>query len=699
MDKPRNVRRGATGFSNANKRRHINKQSSRHKLFGVFTAAIRGGDLQLSEKSKKEKVRSLSAVGAALSSSQQHCEMGCHVSEKQPHDPSSTVVSCAKRFKIPKNFLNDCNSVHQASVPRKLRSAMKKRSRESILLDSEKVNHKINGIESLKKDSKQGISQDWFLREGVSGPITKDEEEVAETLYALAGMFPDNNGSNHNSRELDEESLPQNSSVLQDLNENVNAALKSSETAQGATPCPESSPGEASKISSLNETIGQEQPERATFLMASHSTTPTINLQTMPGMVKSENCNKVALHESELCLAMGLNMTRQSRISQCERKLDIEFEAGRDVDSKQKQHLILTKEQIQNEGLALWPGLSSVASAGQANQQSFATKAPDWMEAAIRASKQDLMEASTCSSSGKISEVVIHKRSWKRCAAHVHISHIIRSLEAPKRQVIKETELYECHQMRAHEGSKRGVLLEVHNMKGMRNGVISATVRNPHESKNGILQQQCHYRDISQAAPTPRVYGPQKQNFNFLSLSAGNYGLKVDNSNYNKIGSRLEQLSKLQVPYFQSLAQQHGVMPIPTPQSHYASTSYLDQLSVAGPQIRLQQPHYHGGSLCGTQYSSTVSNKQEHQSFWGMQQPAQVRSTLNCNIMRTQYPNWQSGRNDSSAMSPCAQAILPRSPASQEAFGSKITSISGQQLQLISHIQDKWARPSSPFCM
>jgi len=77
------------------------------------------------------------------------------------------------------------------------------------------------------------------------------------------------------------------------------------------------------------------------------------------------------------------------------------------------------------------------------------------------------------------------------------------------------------------------------------------------------------------------------QNFNFLSLSAGSNGLKVDNNNNNnKIGNRLEPLSKLQMPYFQSLAQQHGVvMPIPVAQSQYASTSFLDQLSVAGPQV------------------------------------------------------------------------------------------------------------------
>lgn len=29
------------------------------------------------------------------------------------------------------------------------------------------------------------------IKEELDGPITKDEEEVAETLYALAGMVPD----------------------------------------------------------------------------------------------------------------------------------------------------------------------------------------------------------------------------------------------------------------------------------------------------------------------------------------------------------------------------------------------------------------------------------------------------------------------------------------------------------------------------
>ncbi|XP_027940372.1 uncharacterized protein LOC114194387 isoform X2 [Vigna unguiculata] len=690
MDKARNVRRGSSVFSSTNKRRH--KRKHKHNLLAVFSR----GDLRFTEKLKKEKVRSLSAVGTASSSFQMSCHLSQPQQQQQTRDSSSALIATAKRFKLHKNFFNDCNG---ASVPRKLRSATKKRGRESMLLDSEKVKNKVDGIESLKKDSvkkskvsvKQGIRRQWTPREVVSGPITKDEEEVAETLYALAGMFPDN-ASNHNNKELEGESLPDNSSVLKNLEDNASAAraLEASATIH------ESSPVEASKKSCLNEDFGQEQqpdfPESTTPFMPSHGTSRTINSQVMPSViVKSENGNRVALHDPELSLAMGFSMPRQSRISQVERKPPVEFEA-KDVDCKQ-QHMI--KEQKGN-GLALWPGLSPLAPTGQPYLQSSSIKAPDWLEAAIRASKLDLMETSACSSSGR---VFIPKRSWKKCAAHIHISHIIKSLEMPKRQVTKETRLFDCHQPRAHEGSKRGVLLQAHSLNGMKNGITS-TVRNPNESKNIILQQQCHYREISQSASTPVVYGPQKQNFNFLSLSAGSNGLKVDNNNNNnKIGNRLEPLSKLQMPYFQSLAQQHGVvMPIPVAQSQYASTSFLDQLSVAGPQVRLQQPHYFGNPLCGTNYSSTLSHKQDHRSFWGLQQAEQSRSTVNFNITRTQFPNWQSGRHDSSAMSPCSQAILPCSSASQDTLGSKISSIPGQQKQLLPPFQDKWTRPSSsPF--
>ncbi|KAL2342294.1 hypothetical protein Fmac_010234 [Flemingia macrophylla] len=118
------------------------------------------------------------------------------------------------------------------------------------------------------------------------------------------------------------------------------------------------------------------------------------------------------------------------------------------------------------------------------------------------------MESSACSSSRK---VYIRKRSWKKCATHVHISHVMKSLEVSKRQVTIETNLFECHQVKTHEGPKQGVIPKVHSLNKMKNGVTSSIVGNPHEHKNIILQQQCHYGDLSKATPSAVVSSPQKQ--------------------------------------------------------------------------------------------------------------------------------------------------------------------------------------------
>jgi len=70
------------------------------------------------------------------------------------------------------------------------------------------------------------------------------------------------------------------------------------------------------------------------------------------------------------------------------------------------------------------------------------------------------------------------------------------------------------------------------------------------------------------------------QGFNFLSLSTGGSELKV-NESFNKGESKLEPYSKSQVPYFQSLQQQHGLMPFQSPHA----SNFLDHLPVVGPQV------------------------------------------------------------------------------------------------------------------
>lgn len=121
-------------------------------------------------------------------------------------DHLSLSTSSSKRLKLPKKFFDeDCHPVDHASVPRKLRSALKKRARESIsppMPYSRKLGHTVNKVEveapDCTKKLKLCMRQDsrGSPEEAVVGPITKEEEEVVQTLYALAGMFPDNDKAN-----------------------------------------------------------------------------------------------------------------------------------------------------------------------------------------------------------------------------------------------------------------------------------------------------------------------------------------------------------------------------------------------------------------------------------------------------------------------------------------------------------------------
>lgn len=67
---------------------------------------------------------------------------------------------------------------------------------------------------------------------------------------------------------------------------------------------------------------------------------------------------------------------------------------------------------------------------------------------------------------------------------------------------------------------------------------------------------------------------------------------------------------------------------IHTTSNKYTSASYLDQLPIAGPGVRLQQPHYYGTPLCGTHYSSTNSYKYHYQNIWAVQLVTQGGNTM-----------------------------------------------------------------------
>ncbi|KAL1188747.1 hypothetical protein V5N11_019087 [Cardamine amara subsp. amara] len=143
----------------------------------------------LPAKSKKGMLKKLRLTDGKL---KQEMMMMMDYEFSHPSDLENEVSK--KKSKFPKKNLKDTNGVDHASVPRKLRSAMKKRNLESVTKlssVSKKLNRSKTGIESFKKDLVKKENQEMEAKATVaeSMMISKDEKEVAETLYGLAGMF------------------------------------------------------------------------------------------------------------------------------------------------------------------------------------------------------------------------------------------------------------------------------------------------------------------------------------------------------------------------------------------------------------------------------------------------------------------------------------------------------------------------------
>ncbi|CAN0872065.1 hypothetical protein LINGRAHAP2_LOCUS10021 [Linum grandiflorum] len=166
--------------------------------------------------------------------------------------PASTL-SCAgnkksKQFKLPRKLLDGCNGVGHSTVPRKLRSAIKKQSRESLsptLTDPQKLLNRATDSEESLKGHDLKRSRLTQRQEYICGLITKDEEEVVESWYALARMFPDDNNVSGSLDQLKNVRLAASSSALKEQDSGALAP-----TVKGLALWPELSNGASSHGSS-----------------------------------------------------------------------------------------------------------------------------------------------------------------------------------------------------------------------------------------------------------------------------------------------------------------------------------------------------------------------------------------------------------------------------------------------------------------
>ncbi|PON93885.1 hypothetical protein TorRG33x02_102750 [Trema orientale] len=632
MDKPRprEVRRGATRFKH-----------SRPKLSSGVVSVF-------SEKSKKEKVRKLSAVGRS-SSRHEDCQMGFDASDREDELRTPTT---SKRFKLSEMFSDDCNGVGHASVPRKLRSAIKNRGRDSIsppLPDSNKLNHTIAGIHSPKmsamKKSKSNMKQRGYClcpKRSVSGPITKDEEEVAETLYALAGMFSNKN-SNDKSKQGHEAFVPK-PLDLPALEEENRSAASLLMTDEATVP--------SSSVEKLAETVKVDSlngPSSQVNLTSLDDSVPQVNLLTLSSSAKSEEqcdakpmCSSVKFcTPSELQLDAGLKVPQQKEASLLEKKPEIGLGTATPMGSQTEPRN--RAGESKKTGLALWPGLPSIVSQGAGVDDpcfpSTPAKIPTWLDVPFSAPRTSSVQDD---SSRKVCKVTSDRKPAKRCATHVYISRLIQAL---KMSESKDRLTLPQNQMRPQEeGLKQGVSLTNNNIYGVKNGIngiVSASgVTNAIANENtdgvssGALQQRLYQdRALSEQCAL------QKQGFDFLSLSAGgSSGLEVsDRSARTRNG--FEPLSPLQVPYLHSRVQHQFRPPFSVPQSAYNSSAYPDHLSSA------RELHPCGSPFYSSQASSTALTKQQQQQQQHQRQRLWAAHYRPDDTSKTtvHFLNWQNG--------------------------------------------------------
>ncbi|KAK8580830.1 hypothetical protein V6N13_143886 [Hibiscus sabdariffa] len=662
MDKSRDVRREMTRFSrqqiNTNKKQQ-QQQSRPNILFGGVGVAAAPDFVSL-EKVKKEKIRKLSSVSGhrespgTNSNPHSETEMGTSCCCDLPSDNRES--QCPPHSQ-PKKFCYDCNVVNHASVPRKLRSAMKKRSCESIsphLPDSNKTNHTLGGVEVHRKDGlkkprfnlKQG-ELDWSRKATVSGPITKDEEEVVETLYALAGMFPDGDSMDKNKingepLEVKASAPPETVTAIEVKNEDTNTVCHP----QGAEIVPpstlEDSTHDAAKLNAFNGTTSEDQPDMPDCRKP-HFEPDSIGSQMMPsGSIsflarseteadKSSCIPGVPRVLSELTLKTGLK--QQLVTDLFERKAEMAFEVTAAESQMAQRHII---EEPRKIGLALWQNLAL---------DSFTPGS----------SKTCSLESSSLTE--KVSKDTMGRKSTKRCVTHVYISCLIRNLQLHNKDSILQQPL----QLKPSTGLNQTALLYPQDSDHLRNAINgnipsscsgnSATNRNDCEPKSGILQPKMVYREQPQVASASGRNTSNKQTHDFLSLSTGDIRVEVK-SNSTKVGNAIESLSQLQgkVPYLHSFQQHQSLVPFSIP-----ATCYTDHLSTATAtqQVQPQLPQYGSNPFSASPYMSH-SGVTKQQLLWAAQYKHGGTSTV-----LTQFPSWQNGKPESSTSMPYAQNAIP----------------------------------------
>lgn len=603
-----------------------NPRLSPHQQCG---SVVDGGELRFLEKSGKRMLR----MGRVGSDDEDELRL------------SSRSSTSNKGFKFPKKFTKgDGNTVCHVSVPRKSRSAMKKRSRESVsspLPVYKKLTHLAGGGELLIKDGsmkdKQKMKQSQAqgrVTDETQRPVTKDEEEVAEALYALAGAFSntvktDKAGSAAQELGINSSNLTQAESLLNSIDEMAVGkaeeevkAVSYGDEAPTHLLNPEHSAGESIMLHCQN---GTAQPDMSVGKQASiemGNDIPKVNLPLTTFNSEKQQTVQKAIHDSAVSDDWTELSKTRSRLPNLNNSLaSVEYPTtvltpiAAACGQDEVQHII---KETRNNGSSLRPDLPSTTSCdtqglGIPLQPPIANH-PAWFGSTSYSAQSPKLSSSVVAK--KDAQVSIHpKNQWKRCIAHVCISQSIKVFqitESKNRSMMLPTELGK------NEAPKQVANITVADLTEGRNGMAgvvfsdslsgSAPEKRATEVRNAVPLHKRLIQNQQQASTSYEVYNAQKRSLDRLSLLAGSGQLETSKG-INRAGNGLEISTQLRFPGL--LSQNQPSIPFPVTQNCYSSPSFSSHPSVAMGQ-KVQVPPNVGSTSYGpTLMGATLSSKQQ----------------------------------------------------------------------------------------
>ncbi|RZC87100.1 hypothetical protein C5167_042031 [Papaver somniferum] len=441
-------------------------------------------------------------------------------------------------------------------------SAMTKRNRESLsppLPEAKKRHRTPNGTHQPHLSSTQKAKQK--MKQGVPGqresiPITKDEEEVAETLFALARMIPDKPVNYQVDRKSTEAKPP----PVQQSNEVPMLASEASKDDSAKSP---------------KEDIIVEATNVPSSIEGSGSDAVTVNFLPDTSMMHRPSI----FRKPEFMLDRGIiGPLSDSRISQLQKNehtdltsLSVASTSGvliNPCNTKRRIQGTQHKASICEPKTELWP-VGAILKKQEEHSMKENNDGDKRVASCMEAGDGVLKEKANSDTVGKT-------QPWKKCATHVHISRLIRVHQASEERSM----LPPITNQVLPNGTKHGA-----SAPSSLNGLISLSDKNRLNrfmSIDGCLNDGDARTNMNEVRN--RIH-QDKQNRDFLSLSTGGGGSLGSAASFNTVNQRTNKLDssvQFHVPYLHPVVQNLSHVPFNV---HGRSSSlYPDHLTVRATQ-------------------------------------------------------------------------------------------------------------------